>query len=101
MYKLELLPIALMDIKDIVYYISNTLKNKTAAKRRSKKIIASFDIITVFPYGSSRLYMDELKNEYRCFRVNNYLIIYCINESDKIITVVRICYYGRDIDKLL
>ena len=31
MYKLEFLPIAKKDIDDIVYYITNNLKNRTAA----------------------------------------------------------------------
>ena len=31
MYRLDFLPIAKQDIDDIIYYISNNLKNKTAA----------------------------------------------------------------------
>lgn len=101
MYKLELLPIAINDIKDIIYYISFTLKNKTAAEKLSKKIISTFDIISIFPYGSSRFFSDKLKNEYRCLRVNNYIIVYLIDESKKIVTITRMCYYKRKIDNLL
>ena len=37
MYKIEFLPIAKKDIDDIIYYISNNLKNRTAAINLSKE----------------------------------------------------------------
>lgn len=40
MYKLEFLPIAKKDIDDIIYYISNSLKNKVAAKNMADSFIA-------------------------------------------------------------
>ena len=39
MYKLEFLPIAKSDIDSIIYYISNDLKNKTAARNLAKNFI--------------------------------------------------------------
>ena len=39
MYKLEFLPIAKKDIDDIIYYISNNLKNNAAAINLSKCLL--------------------------------------------------------------
>lgn len=38
-YKLEILPTAKKDIDDIIYYISNKLRNKTASIKLSKDFI--------------------------------------------------------------
>ena len=101
MYKVELLPIALSDIKSIIYYISHVLNNKTAAERFKNKIISTIEAITIFLFLSSKLSFVGLKNEYRCIRINNYIVIYTINDDKKIITITRICYYKRKVDDLL
>lgn len=43
MYKLEFLPIAKKDIENIVYYISNNLKNTSAARKLSKDLIFIYE----------------------------------------------------------
>ena len=102
MYKLEFLPIAKNDIDDIIYYISNNLKNVSAALKLSKKIIDGANSILEFPYGFA-VYrpISKLSNEYRSIRINNYLMFYTINEKDKIITITRVLYCKMDINNIL
>lgn len=52
MYKLEFLPIAKKDMDDIIYYISNNIKNKTAANKLSNDFINGANTILEFPYAS-------------------------------------------------
>ncbi len=52
-YKLEILPTAKKDIDDIIYYISNKLRNKTASIKLSKDFIEGMKKISIFPYGTS------------------------------------------------
>lgn len=93
MYKLEFLPIAKSDINDIIYYISNSLKNITASRKLRDLFIDSLDKILEFPYGYPIYkYKKNLKNEYRSFKVKNFLMFYTIDEKYKIITVVRVLY---------
>ena len=54
MYKLEFLPIAKKDIDDIIYYVSNNLKNISAAKKLAKSFIDGANSILSFPYGVSK-----------------------------------------------
>ena len=102
MYKLEFLPIAKKDMDDIVYYISNNLKNKTAARTLADNFIAGANSILEFPYGLS-VYKTgkKLEHEYRSLKINNFLMFYTINENEKIITIVRVLYQKIDIDNIL
>lgn len=102
MYKLEFLPIAKKDMDDIVYYISNNLKNKTAARNLANNFIKGANSILEFPYGVS-VYktLKKLEYEYRSFKIKNFLMFYTINEKEKIITIVRVLYKKMDIDNIL
>lgn len=102
MYKIEFLSIAKKDIDDIIYYISHNLKNITASKKLRDLFMNSFENILEFPYGYSVYQpIGILKNEYRSYRVKNFLIFYIINEEAKRITIVRILYQKMDISNIL
>ena len=102
MYKLEFLPIAKKDIDDIIYYIYNNLKNKTAAINLSKDFIKAANSIIDFPYGLAEYKpFSKLKYTYRCIKIKNFLMFYTINEKDKTIIIVRILYSKMNINKIL
>lgn len=90
------------DIDDIVYYISNNLKNISAAKKLVNAFIENTNTILNFPYGSP-VYnpIGILNNEYRKIKVKNFLMFYTINEKEKTITIVRVLYQNMDISKIL
>lgn len=102
MYKLEFLPIAKKDIDEIIYYITNNLKNETAAINLSKEFIKNANNILDFPYGLPEYKLKhKLKNVYRSLKIKNFLMFYMINEKDKIITIVRVLYQKMDINNIL
>ena len=102
MYKLEFLPIAKKDIDDIIYYITNNLKNEPAAINLSKEFIKGANSILNFPYGLSEYKLNhKLKNVYRSLKIKSFLMFYTINEKDKIITIVRVLYQKKDINIVL
>jgi len=102
MYKLEFLPIAKEDIDEIISYVSNNLNNKTAARKLANSFIKGANDILKFPYGISIYNQSKkLKNDYRCFKVNNFLMFYTINEKEQIITIVRVLYSKMDISNIL
>jgi len=102
MYRLEFLPIAKEDIDGIISYVSNNLKNKTAARKLANGFIKGANDILQYPYGIS-IYnqLGKLDNEYRCFKVNNFLMFYTTNEKEQIITIVRVLYSKMDISNIL
>ena len=102
MYKLEILPIATEDIENIIHYISCDLSNISATKKLRDLIINSFNNILEFPYGVSAYQPSiNLKNEYRGYRVKNYIIFYTINEEENTITIVRVLHKKMHISSVL
>lgn len=102
MYKLEYLPVALHDMEDIARYISNELQNPAAAERLSEKIVAEADKIPAFPYSNpAYIPVKPLRHEYRKLLIDNFLLLYWVDEAQKIITVARVVYAKRDYRKLL
>ena len=102
MYKIEFLPLAKKDIDEIIWYISNKLKNQTAAKKLAQDFIVGINNILDFPYGASVYQTNEkLKNEYRSIKIKNFLMFYIINEQEKIITITRVLYKKMNINEIL
>ncbi len=102
MYRLEYLKLAKEDMDNIIYYISYHLKNKTAALHLAEEFIKSTNNIMLFPYGTSEYVSTwKLKNKYRRVKVKNFYIFYTIDEKKKVITIARVVYRKRDLDKLL
>ena len=77
MYKIEYLPSALDDLKEIIGYIAHTLQNQKAAENLL------------------------LIHEYRKLLVKNYFIFYWVDEKEKTITIARVIYARRNIGNLL
>ncbi len=102
MYEIEFLTTAKEDLDDIIYYISHDLKNITASIKLRDLFMEAFDYILQFPYGCS-IYttLGFLKNEYRSYKVKNFLIFYTINEDEKIVIIVRVLYQKMDILHIL
>lgn len=102
MYKLEYLPVAQRDMVEIVRYISHDLQNPTAANHLANALIESGEGITVFPYANpAYIPIRPLKYEYRKLMVENYLMLYWVDEERKLVTVARVLYARRDYGRLL
>lgn len=101
MYKLEYLPSAVKDMTEIVRYIIYELNNPTAADNLAVEFIKSADRLKNFPY-SNQVYtpIRSLKNEYRKCIVNNYIMFYSVNESQKTVIIYRVIYGKRDYDNI-
>lgn len=102
MYKLVFLPVALNDINNITFYISNILKNKTAASKLATDFISTADRIVQFPYSCS-VYntIGKLEKEYRYAIVNKFLMFYVIDEDNKTIIITRVAYNKMNIKNII
>lgn len=102
MYKLEYLPIARQDMIDIAQYISKKLNNPAAAYRIAAKLIEAGERISRFPYANpAYMPIRPLTHEYRKLMVENYIMLYWIDEGQKLITIARVIYARRNYGSLL
>lgn len=102
MYIIEYLLDAKKDLDDIVYYLSNKLNKKEYAL----KFIELYEIeeknILQFPFSYPVFNIcSDIGFIYRLAKIEDYLVFFSINSTDKIITIVRVLYSKRNIDELL
>ncbi len=101
-YSVHYTPLSLRDLKDIYYYIAFELKEPIVAKKQTKRIKDTVKGLSSMPNRFAVLEFEPfLSPGVRKMPVDNFLVFYQVNESSKSVTVIRIFYGGRDIEKLL
>lgn len=101
-YQVTLTPQAQRDLREIFKYIAidlQSLQNATGQLDRLETAIASLDQMP----ERYRIY-DNAKWRERNLRimpVDNYLVFYIPDHNSETVTVLRIMYGGRDIDRQL
>lgn len=103
MYRLEYLPLARQDMIDTVEYISRELSSPEAAARLAEKLInTAEEKLTKFPYANAAFFpIKPLKREYRKLPIQNYIVFYWVEEEKKLVTVARVVYARRYLEKQL
>ena len=96
-YKIHFLENSLEEIDEIFIYISETLKSQNAPKLFVKKIISKTEILSRFPkiYSPISKY-DKLKREYRKIVIDNYILLYTIDEKEKIVYISHVFYSRKN-----
>lgn len=85
------------DLKDIFYYISNSLMAENAANNLMNEFENSILRLENLPKSCSIIehYKDK-KFEYRKLIIKNYIVIYRIDELQNLVYISRIVYGGRN-----
>ena len=87
---------------EIVMYISRELNNPLAADRLAAEFVEAGERIPAFPYANpAYIPLRPLKYEYRKLVVQNYMMLYWVDEENKVVTVARVIYGKRDFERLL
>ncbi|MBQ6734692.1 MAG: type II toxin-antitoxin system RelE/ParE family toxin [Lachnospiraceae bacterium] len=101
-YKVEYLPLAMKDMVDIAAYISGELCNPDAAQALAEQFVSCGDELAKYPYRNG-VYVPakKLKHEYRRVLVGHYGMYYWVDEEARSVTIARVIYQRRDMDRLL
>ncbi len=90
------------DSEQIYSYISKKLLAETAADNLLKKIESSIMRLKKFPYSGSLVSDEPLrKRGYRKSIIDNYIVIYLVNEMDKQTVIMRILYGAQNYQNIL
>ncbi len=93
-YEIEFTEDAIDEIKEIYKYISENLANVEAAKRLMKKIKDTVMNLNENPKMYMKLEVEKTSREFRRMVIDNYVILYTIDDEKKIIYISH-TYYGR------
>lgn len=97
-YTLLYLEQAKNDIKEIVLYVSEKLKNPTAAEKLLIKLVETAERARQFPYSNPTYFpLKPLKYEYRRVTVDSYMLFYRVDEESGTVTVARVVYSRRNL----
>ena len=95
-YKVKLTDVFLEEIEEICNYITNKLKNIDASNRLREKVIYNILLLENSPKMCAKIgKVDRVKRQYRRLVVNNYIILYTVDEK-KIVYIAHIYYGGRN-----
>ena len=96
-YRIKLTDQFLDEFEVICDYISNKLKNIDASNRLREKVIYNIFLLENSPRMCIEIEnADRSERQYRRLVVNNYVILYTIDEEQKIVYIAHIYYGGRN-----
>ena len=94
-YKIEFTEDARDEIREIYEYISKNLVNEDAAKRLMRKMRKNVMDLAESPKIYAKIKKkDRMKREFRRMVVDNFIVLYTIDENKKTIYISHM-YYGR------
>ena len=97
-YKVKLTNQFLDEFEETCDYISNKLKNIDASNRLREKVIYNILLLENSPRMCTEIEKtNRTEKQYRRMIVNNYVILYTINELEKIVYIAHIYYGGETI----
>lgn len=96
-YKIIITPIAYREINKIYEYITEELYAGKAAQKLMKRVEKQIQSLKYYPrmYPKIRK-IDNLKRRYRRIVINNYVILYTIDEKKKIVFISNMYYGGKN-----
>lgn len=97
-YKVRINPKAIRDLESIFEYIALQKQAPENAKRQVDRIKNAILQLNTFPQShQERVEGRYAEKGYRQLLVDNYIVIFRINEEHNIVTVVTVQYQGRNI----
>ena len=94
-YKLIITPTAYEEMIEIYDYISKKLYAENAAKKLMKKVEEKIERLKYTPKLYAKIEkIDKLRRNYRRIIINNYIILYTIDEENNTVFISHM-YYGR------
>ncbi|WP_077532499.1 type II toxin-antitoxin system RelE/ParE family toxin [Massiliimalia massiliensis] len=101
-YKIEITKRAEWDLDQIVAYIAVNLENLPAATRLIDSIENCYRILETLPKSYSYCHAEAFRSMgYRKAVIDNYLMIFRIDEEEKTVYILRFFYGAQDYEKLL
>jgi len=102
MYKLVVSELAHKDLDNIVSYISVDLASPMAATNFLDEVEKCYNYLKDNPFMYERCYDSRLEQEaYRKATIKNYVLVYKVDESARVVIIYRFFYGAQDYVRLI
>ena len=102
MYKVMITDAADGDLDEIIGYIAAVLANPQAAASLANKIAACYEDLSRTPYMYGQCQNLRLQSlGYRRVSIQNYIMVYRVDEGRKTVYVLRFFYGPSDYERLI
>lgn len=102
MYKLLVTETAHQDLDNIISYIAIQLGNPKAASEFADAVSTCYGLLKISPMMYERCQDSRLGQDgYRKAVINNYVLLYKVNEASQTVSVMRFFYSAQDYMKLI
>ena len=102
MYKVTISDAADADLDEVIGYIATVLADPQAAASLADKIAACYDDLSRTPYMYSQCLNLRLQAlGYRRVSIQNYIMVYRVDEECKTVYILRFFYGPRDYERLI
>lgn len=102
MFDVQISEQAEMDLRGIFEYIAFDLQAPENAAGQLDRLEDAISKLDTMPEKYRRYEREPWRSRgLRVFPVDNYLVFYIPNKETKVVTVIRVMYGGRDVDKEL
>ena len=100
-YRVELSMRAHTELHSIQEYITQELYDIETANKQSDRILKAAETLAVFPKLYRVRRKDSKGRELRYMPVDNFMIIYTVDDSNNIVKVLHIVYSRRNIESMI
>ena len=101
-YKVIYTPEAKNDLKAVYSYIAFTLKEREIAKKQVDRIRDSIRDLDTSPERYTAVDWEPWSSMgMRKFPMNNYVVYYNVDREERVVTIIRIFYGGRDVEGII
>ena len=95
-YEIILAKSAKKDIEKIYQYIADNLKEPRIASKLMYKIKKSIFSLERLPYMHAEIHIKPHNKKFRRLIINNYIVLYKIDEDKKIVSIYNVLYGKKD-----
>ena len=101
-YRIKYSTLSFYDLQDIHFeeYIANVSKYPEVALEQIYRITEEIRELEFFPKIHAVRKTDSKNREIRAFPVNNYSVLYSVDEREQVVNILRVLYGRRNIDAL-
>lgn len=97
-YSIVYTPSARRDLDEIYEYIAGEFYSPDIARRQVSRIVRAVKTLAVFP----KMYRVRRKNTgIRICPVDNYMIVYSVDDENNTVNISRIIYSRRNLDAII